>query len=447
MKNLRIIVFLAISLLASAQIPRRCSSPPKYPTTRLRSRFSRRHTFDSGQKVYYNCVEDFVPHAGNLSVTCIDGTWTKLTLKCEKKSCGNAGDLPHGWLQYEGHSFIGEKVYAICNDGYTLKGPKYMTCKKSGWTGKFPTCEEDTTCSTPEVPNSVGSNVSFHHVGEKMTFTCTSGFMLDGPQQITCGPSGQWEPKPPRCLTSLSQGGCGTPANIKNSNTNLADRFITRTTFAPGEQVHYTCDVGYRPVGGSRYRTCVRGQWTPLLLKCERKLCGSAGEIKNGYFIYSGVEFGDTATAHCDEGFQLVGRSTRNCMSFGWDGRAPFCEVVECEEPPEVTNAMKKGPVEGPYKYRSVIVYECRRGTLLGNKEVWCTKNGTWSTPPTCREITCPPPSVPNAAWTRAHTRPYQHRDAVTIDCRHGYTRVGVSTVTCGNNGQWIPSLPKCRHT
>lgn len=26
-------------------------------------------------------------------------------------------------------------------DRYTLKGPNYMVCKKSGWTGEFPTCE------------------------------------------------------------------------------------------------------------------------------------------------------------------------------------------------------------------------------------------------------------------------------------------------------------------
>lgn len=32
------------------------------------------------------------------------------------------------------------------------------------------------------------------------------------------------------------------------------------------------------------------------------KLCGSAGEITNGQFAYTGVEFGDTATAVCDEG-------------------------------------------------------------------------------------------------------------------------------------------------
>lgn len=33
------------------------------------------------------------------------------------------------------------------------------------------------------------------------------------------------------------------------------------------------------------------------------KLCGSAGEITNGEFVYTGVQFGDIATAVCDEGW------------------------------------------------------------------------------------------------------------------------------------------------
>lgn len=62
--------------------------------------------------------------------------------------------------------------------------------------------EEATTCSTPAVSNSVSStgDVSVHRVGDNVTFTCSQGFQLDGAQQITCGPDGQWQPQPPRCL-------------------------------------------------------------------------------------------------------------------------------------------------------------------------------------------------------------------------------------------------------
>lgn len=61
------------------------------------------------------------------------------------------------------------------------------------------------------------------------------------------------------------------PLTTKNSNANLADKYITMTSFASGDGVHYMCDVGYIHAGGSRYRTCKDGKWTPLYMKCERK--------------------------------------------------------------------------------------------------------------------------------------------------------------------------------
>uniref|UniRef100_A0A3Q1ETE5 Complement receptor type 1-like n=1 Tax=Acanthochromis polyacanthus TaxID=80966 RepID=A0A3Q1ETE5_9TELE len=180
--------------------------------------------------------------------------------------------------------------------------------------------EGETTCSTPAVTNSVERAVvvSEYRVGETVSFTCQQGFSLDGAQQIKCGSDGQWQPEPPKC-------GCGVPQNVQNSNANLADKYITMTSFPSGDKVYYTCDVGYTPVGGSKVRFCRNGKWTPLRLKS-----------------------------------------------------------VDCDVPPVVKNAEIKGPHEPPYTYRTAIRYHCRVGTLIGQKEIWCTENGTWSTPPAC---------------------------------------------------------------
>nr|XP_020492347.1 complement receptor type 1-like isoform X1 [Labrus bergylta] len=449
-------ILLLVFVIASAQVPKKCPAPLEYPHTRLEQTYSSRQTFSHMMKVYYRCLEDFTPYKGNMIVQCVDGSWTKLTLKCEKRSCGNAGDLPNGHFNYEGNSVVGEKVYAVCNEGYTLKGLGYMTCKKSGWTGEFPSCEEGAaTCSNPAVENSVSSirNVAVYHLGENVNFTCSRGFELNGAQRITCGPGGQWQPEPPRCLPSPDKsqlpekeaGGCGVPVTDQNSNANLADKYITMPSFSSGDKVLYVCDVGYTQAGGSRYRRCSEGKWSPLRLKCERKSCGSAGEIIFGQFTYTGVQFGDIATAECDEGFYLVGRAHRTCMSEGWDGRVPVCEAVDCEAPPQVKNADMIGPMEPSYTYRTVISYQCQVGILVGKKELWCTKDGKWShPPPTCKEITCPSPNVPRAFWTRAHKKVHQPRDNLSIECNRGYIMSGPKTVTCGIDGRWLPALPKC---
>lgn len=66
-------------------MPKKCSAPPEYPHTRLDARFAGKQRFGSGEKVYYNCAEDFTPSKGIRVVQCVDGTWGKLTLKCESK--------------------------------------------------------------------------------------------------------------------------------------------------------------------------------------------------------------------------------------------------------------------------------------------------------------------------------------------------------------------------
>ncbi|XP_034447840.1 C4b-binding protein alpha chain-like isoform X1 [Hippoglossus hippoglossus] len=448
------------ALLASAEVAKRCSAPPEQPPARLEEKFSRRRGFSSGEKVSYTCPEDFTPR-GSRSVQCLEGKWTKLALKCEKRVCGNPGDLPNGQFKYKGNSFIGQKVFATCNEGYTLKGLNYMVCKSSGWTGEFPKCgaEGAATCSSPAVDHTVkaGGTVSVYQLGDNVTFTCSQGFQLNRAPQVTCGPGGRWQPQLPRCLPSKERpaqpsrsktGGCGKPLATKENKANLADKYITMATFASGDRVHYTCDVGHAPAGGSRFRMCRNGKWTPLFLKCEPKQCGSAGEILNGQFTYTGVEFGDTATAVCDKGYTLVGPATRNCKNNGWDGRVPVCEAMVCETAPEGTNAERKNLQEPPYTFRSVIGYKCREGTLVGPKEIWCTKTGTWSAPPpTCKVITCPSPIVSNASWAGAQINLYQYRDTISIECNTGYTMIGQSSVTCGLDGQWSPDLPKCRRT
>ncbi|XP_061591405.1 sushi, von Willebrand factor type A, EGF and pentraxin domain-containing protein 1-like isoform X2 [Cololabis saira] len=414
------ILLLSFAFLATAQDDVKCPTPAEFPHTRLQQKYSSRPWFHSGEKVYYNCLEDFSPARGSRSVQCVNGTWSKLTLKCEKKSCGNAGDLPNGQFHYEGNTYIGEKVYAECNKGFTLKGMDYMICKKSGWTGEFPSCEEGAaTCSTPVVHDAVQrrGEASVHQVGESMNFTCRQGFQLEGAQQITCGPGGLWQPQAPRCRpspdkTQHSSGRgvsrCGAPPSVGISNAHLADKNIAVTSFASG------------------------------------KLCGNAGEIQNGQFEYTGIEFGDTATAVCNDGYVLVGKATRTCMNNGWDGRVPDCEVVTCVEP-EVTNAERKGLQEPPYLYRSALQFACRQGTLVGPREIWCTKDGTWSaSPPQCQEITCPSPNVRNGFWMGARNNKYQPMDTISVECKPGYIIAGPRSIICSSDGRWLPQLPRC---
>ncbi|XP_059189829.1 complement receptor type 1-like [Centropristis striata] len=547
---------------------RQCSVPATIQNSNanIADRYMKETSFPSGTKVSYVCDIGYVASGGFRVRMCKNGEWSPLLLKCERKSCGSAGEIPHGQFTYSGVQF-GDTATAACNEGYSLVGRATRTCTSQGWDGRVPACEAvacdeptgvtnaermdpneppytyrtviryrcrvgsltgprdiwckedgtwsgppptctettcpypnvpnaswmeapnglyrdgdtvtieckqgytmtgwnsitcerngqwsdlpkctkaEPTCSTPVVANAVSSagDVSVHRVGDYVSFTCGKGFQLDGAQQITCGPGGLWQPQPPRCLTEPSKDGqCSAPVTIPNSNANIADQYMKETSFASGSQVNYVCDMGYVASGGSRYRKCTKGQWSPLLLKCERKSCGSAGEIPHGQFTYTGVQFGDTATADCREGYSLVGRATRTCTSQGWDGRVPACEAVACDEPTGVTNAERMDPNEPPYTYRTVIRYRCRVGSLTGPRDIWCKEDGTWSgPPPTCTDLTCPPPNIPNAYWMEARNGAYRDGDTISVECKRGYTMTGWNSITCERNGQWS-DLPKC---
>uniref|UniRef100_A0A667YDL2 Sushi domain-containing protein n=1 Tax=Myripristis murdjan TaxID=586833 RepID=A0A667YDL2_9TELE len=234
------------------------------------------------------------------------------------------------------------------------------------------------------------------------------------------------------CSDFLPSAVCTPPPSCCLCRRSMIVLLQSAALYSHGEKVYYDCEEGFTPLKGSRSVHCNNGKWTVLTLKCERKSCGSAGEVENGQFVYTGAEFGDTVTAVCNEGYLLVGRGTRTCTNDGWDGRVAVCEAVECEEPQQATNAVRIGTPAQSYMFRSVIGYRCPSGILTGQREIWCTKDGTWSAPPpVCKVRTCDTPNVPNAMWMWKST-PYQYRDIVSFECVRGHVMYGASTVVCG---------------
>ncbi len=56
--------------------------------------------------------------------------------------------------------------------------------------------------------------------------------------------------------------------------------------------------------------------------------------------------------------------------------------AVHCPPPPEVKDAEMFDPIYDHVPFGHVLSYHCRTGTLMGEREIYCTKSGTWSAPP-----------------------------------------------------------------
>ncbi|XP_041092082.1 membrane cofactor protein-like isoform X1 [Polyodon spathula] len=242
-------------------------------------------------------------------------------------------------------------------------------------------------------------------------------------------------------------GQCEYPPSYPNTILKEEHQTQGLADFVEGFQVAYTCQSGYVPKSGSPKITCTSSQWSPLTLVCERRSCGSPGEILNGHFnTDEGVLFGDKALAVCDEGFQLAGSGVRYCRATGWDGAIPICESIKCPDPPSVVNGEITNPPQETVTFGTSITYTCSKGVLVGNSELVCTKYGNYSSdPPTCKDHKgCPSVQVLNAVKTAGFGPVYKYKDSITFACNPGYILKGTATVNCGVNETWEPELPTC---
>ncbi|MGH0158632.1 UNVERIFIED_CONTAM: hypothetical protein FKN15_035925 [Acipenser sinensis] len=230
----------------------------------------------------------------------------------------------------------------------------------------------------------------------------------------------------------------------------MKDEHLTQgpPDFVEGFTIDYKCQSGYVRKAGSPRITCTSSQWSHLTLVCERRSCGSPGEILNGrFYTDEGVRFGDKAYAVCDEGFQMVGNGVRICHAAGWDGAFPICEIVTCADPPEIVNGEITNPPQGTVTFGTIITYKCNEGILVGNRELVCTKYGNYSSaPPACKDHKgCPLVQVENGLKVAGFGPDYNYGDFITFACDSGYILHGTDTVTCGINEIWEPELPTCQ--
>ena len=55
--------------------------------------------------------------------------------------------------------------------------------------------------------------------------------------------------------------------------------------------------------------------------------CSTPKQLRDGTVSYDGTGYNMVVVYKCDEGYSLIGSSTRVCQSSGeWSGEEPFCE-------------------------------------------------------------------------------------------------------------------------
>ncbi|XP_017381006.1 complement receptor type 2 isoform X1 [Cebus imitator] len=387
-------------------------------------------------------------------------------------SCGPPPPIRNGRIS--AHSTpvsVGTVVRYTCStSAFRLIGEKTMFCitkdKVTGtWDKPAPICEyynKYSTCPEPIVPGgykSKGFRPSYHH-GDFVTFTCKANFSMNGNKTVWCQANKKWGPtRLPTCESDFPLE-CPALPMIRNGHHTRENV----SSIAPGLSVTYSCESGYFLIGEKTINCLSSGEWSAVPPTCEEARCKPLGRFPNGKVKEPPIlRVGVTANFFCDEGYQLQGPPSSQCVIAGqgaaWT-KMPVCEEIFCPSPPPILNGRHTGNSLVNISYGSIVTYTCdpdpEEGVnfiLIGENTLRCTvgsqKTGTWSGPaPRCElstsAVQCPHPQILRGRMLSVQKDQYTYNDTVIFACMFGFTLKGSKQIRCSAQGTWKPSPPVC---
>ncbi|XP_053397191.1 sushi, von Willebrand factor type A, EGF and pentraxin domain-containing protein 1-like [Mercenaria mercenaria] len=209
--------------------------------------------------------------------------------------------------------------------------------------------------------------------------------------------------------------------------------------FEYGSVIEITCNMGYNLTGVAQMVCQAGGTWSSPRPVCKPYDCKHRN-ISNGDFIApNGTTFGQTASQVCSKGYTLNGDTAVTCTSFGWNGTAGTCTIVDCGNPtPTYANVNSTN-----FEYGSMVEITCNTGyNITGESLMVCLANGSWSSSsPTCEPFDCGNPTPTNA---NVNSTSFKYGSVIEITCNKGYNITGESVMVCLANGSWSSGSPTC---
>ncbi|XP_070558976.1 clotting factor C-like isoform X2 [Ptychodera flava] len=394
-----------------------------------------------------NCQNGGTCNQGDGSCTCPDG-WEGSSCGIRKAAeCGYPGTPSNGKTRANSLS-EGSTATFSCDDGYRLVGNAAVTCRQDGqWDGTVPSCEP--VCTLPDV----GSRVIITPAGRAgstvvtaIRYTCPGGYQLLGADSAQCDDNGRWTNPSPSCLKK-----CDSPQRLVQDRPNL-DITFSRVqedgVYLESDTVALGCLTGYQLTGNDVITCSEDGQWAGQLPSCII-LCNNPDAPRHGTVrVPNGKKEGDIAYYDCDQGYTLVGDEELTCRSDGsWSGDKPICSI-SCQEPESPNN----GEVRTDSNLQgSRASYSCNQGyQLFGPRSRTCLSNGVWSGAlPECVEmVVCDDPGIPENAEriVGGSTYPsvFLEGTRAVVQCLRGYHIIGSAERRCMRNGQWSGAQPTC---
>nr|CAH0104989.1 unnamed protein product [Daphnia galeata] len=217
-----------------------------------------------------------------------------------------------------------------------------------------------------------------------------------------------------------------------------------------GQKAVYSCLDGFRLIGSNFSECLTSGAWSenkqPFceLIQCPYDMDGADPRLE--FDFLNGVGYQAMVKFSCPPGYQLIGPTNATCQSsMNWFPSPPSCQVVECAEllPPLNGRIKESG---SNHFVGDVVKFSCNRNfQLLGQSEISCMENGTWSfSAPQC-QMFCSNPTSPASGYKIVPQKAnYEVGANIQVLCDSGLKLQGRKWLTCQQDGSWSASIGIC---
>ncbi|KAH3889329.1 hypothetical protein DPMN_013383 [Dreissena polymorpha] len=367
-----------------------------------------------------------------------DGVWDSVKPRCHIKDCLTLPAPTNGNVNLpQGTTYAAVATYT-CNTGYTLQGIALRICQSTGqWSNSPPTCEINTCTVLSNPPNGKVDLSGGTQYQSTAAYACNSGFLLNGTPSRTCQADKTWSSSEPVC----NRISCPTLTAPTNGAADLSDGLLYE------DIAMFSCNTGYAMVGTPTRQCLATKSWSGESPTCQIRNCGPLINPINGTVLtVDGTEYQKSAQYSCNLGYKISGVSTRTCLASGtWSASAPTCVILDCGPVANITNGAATYSPANSKQYGSTVFYTCRDGyEIKGTSSRVCDASGSWSgTQPSCAILSCDEaPDIPNGySWLPSGS---QVGDYAMYACNSGYGLVGDPSVICEPSGFW-GSAPECR--